>query len=95
MTLYKALGGGWPPNEIIPPIRHPDPAVIAAVKRAVQDPPHLPPPPPPVQIQRNHSHPRAPHLRLVVSQDRPAPVNVDSNETLRRMAQLFGANTEV
>ncbi len=55
----------------------------------------LPPPPPPVQIQRNHSHPRAPHLRLVVSQDRPAPVNVDSNETLRRMAQLFGANTEV
>ena len=55
----------------------------------------LPPPPPPVQIQRNHSHPKAPHLRLVVSQDRPAPVNVDSNETLRRMAQLFGANTEV
>jgi hypothetical protein len=55
----------------------------------------LPPPPPPVQIQRNHSHPRAPHLRLVVSQDRPAPMNVDSNETLRRMAQLFGANTEV
>jgi hypothetical protein len=53
------------------------------------------PPPPPVQMQRNHSHPRAPHLRLVVSQDRPAPVNVDSNETLRRMAQLFGANTEV
>jgi NodT family efflux transporter outer membrane factor (OMF) lipoprotein len=47
VTLYKALGGGWPPNEIIPPIRHPDPAVIAAVKRAIQDPPHLPPPPPP------------------------------------------------
>jgi hypothetical protein len=54
----------------------------------------LPPPPPPVQIQRNHSHPRAPHLRLVVSQERPEQVNVDSNETLRRMAQLFGANTE-
>ena len=54
----------------------------------------LPPPPPPVQIQRNHSHPKAPHLRLVVSQERPGPVNVDSNETLRRMAQLFGANTE-
>ena len=52
-------------------------------------------PPPPVQMQRNHSHPRAPHLRLVVSQERPGPVNVDSNETLRRMAQLFGANTEV
>lgn len=54
----------------------------------------LPPPPPPVQMHRNHGHPKAPHLRLVVSQDRPAPVNVDSNETLRRMAQLFGANTE-
>ena len=47
VTLYKALGGGWPPDEIIPSIRHPDPAVIAAVKRAIQDPPHLPPPPPP------------------------------------------------
>jgi hypothetical protein len=55
----------------------------------------LPPSPPPVQMHRNHGHPRAPHLRLVVSQDRPAPVNVDSNETLRRMAQLFGANTEI
>jgi len=55
----------------------------------------LPPPPPPVQVHRNLGHPKAPHLRLVVSQDRPAPVNVDSNETLRRMAQLFGANTEV
>jgi NodT family efflux transporter outer membrane factor (OMF) lipoprotein len=48
VTLYKALGGGWPPNEIIPPIRHPDPAAIAAVKRLTQDPPHsLPAPPPP------------------------------------------------
>jgi NodT family efflux transporter outer membrane factor (OMF) lipoprotein len=47
VALYKALGGGWPPNEIIPPIRHPDPAVIAAVKRLSEDPPHRPPPPPP------------------------------------------------
>ena len=48
VTLYKALGGGWPPDEIIPPIRHPDPAAVAAVKRLIQDPPHpLPPPPPP------------------------------------------------
>src|ERR1700730_10959379 len=44
VTLYKALGGGWPPDEIIPSIRHPDPAVIAAVKRLHQDPPQLPPP---------------------------------------------------
>jgi NodT family efflux transporter outer membrane factor (OMF) lipoprotein len=48
VTLYKALGGGWPPDEIIPPIRHPDPAAIAAVKRLIQDPPHpLPAPAPP------------------------------------------------
>jgi outer membrane protein TolC len=48
VSLYKALGGGWPANEVIPPIRHPDPAAIAAVKRLVEDPPHaLPPPPPP------------------------------------------------
>ncbi len=47
VTLYKALGGGWPPNEIIPSIRHPDPAVVAAFKRLTQDPPHLVSPPPP------------------------------------------------
>jgi NodT family efflux transporter outer membrane factor (OMF) lipoprotein len=47
VALYKALGGGWPPNEIIPQVRHPDPAAIAAVKRLIQDPPHPPPPPPP------------------------------------------------
>jgi NodT family efflux transporter outer membrane factor (OMF) lipoprotein len=46
VALYKALGGGWPPDEIIPSVRHPDPAVIAAVKRLVQDPPHARPPPP-------------------------------------------------
>jgi NodT family efflux transporter outer membrane factor (OMF) lipoprotein len=47
VALYKALGGGWPPDEIIPSVRHPDPAVVAAVKRLAQDPPHprLPPPP--------------------------------------------------
>jgi NodT family efflux transporter outer membrane factor (OMF) lipoprotein len=48
VALYKALGGGWPANEVIPPIRHPDAAAIAAVKHLIQDPPHpLPPPPPP------------------------------------------------
>ena len=47
VALYKALGGGWPPDEIIPPIRHPDPAAIAAVKHLIQDPPHPPPPQPP------------------------------------------------
>jgi outer membrane protein TolC len=48
VALYKALGGGWPPDEIIPSIRHPDPAIVAAAKHLIQDPPHpLPPPPPP------------------------------------------------
>lgn len=45
--LYKALGGGWPPDEIIPPVRRPDPAVVAAIKRLAQDPPHPRPSPPP------------------------------------------------
>ena len=48
VALYKALGGGWPPDEIIPPIRHPDPAAVAAVKHLIRDGLHpLPPPPPP------------------------------------------------
>ena len=47
VALYKALGGGWPPDEVIPSIRHPDPAVVAAVKRLAQDPPHPRPSPPP------------------------------------------------
>lgn len=47
VALYKALGGGWPPDQIIPPIRRPDPAVVAAVKHLIQDPPHPPPAPPP------------------------------------------------
>ena len=47
VALCKALGGGWPPDEVIPAIRHPDPAAIAAVKHLVQDPPHPQPPPPP------------------------------------------------
>ena len=47
VALYKALGGGWPPDEVIPPVRRPDPAVIAAVKRLAQDPPHARPDPAP------------------------------------------------
>jgi len=46
VALYKALGGGWPPNEAIPPVRRPDPAFLAAVKRLAQDPPRDRPPPP-------------------------------------------------
>jgi NodT family efflux transporter outer membrane factor (OMF) lipoprotein len=47
VAFYKALGGGWPSDEIIPPVRHPDPAVVAAVKRLAQDPPQPRPPLPP------------------------------------------------
>src|SRR4029077_5529915 len=47
VALYKALGGGWPPEEVIPPVRRPDPAVIAAVKRLAQEPPQPRPPLPP------------------------------------------------
>ena len=32
VSLFKALGGGWPLNADIPPIRKPDPAAVAAVK---------------------------------------------------------------
>ena len=57
-----------------------------------EDEPLAPPMPPEMQMQRNHRFPRAPHLRLVVSQDRPEPVNIDANETLRRMTQLLNGN---
>jgi len=48
-----------------------------------------PPPPPPMQILRNHS--RAPHLRLVVSQDRPSTtVHFEPEDMLRRMFDMLG-----
>jgi hypothetical protein len=48
---------------------------------------NLPPPPPPAL----RSHPSAPHLRLVVSQDKPAALNFDADELLARMFTVFGA----
>jgi outer membrane protein TolC len=33
ITLYKALGGGWELHEVIPPIKQPEPAIIAAARR--------------------------------------------------------------
>jgi hypothetical protein len=48
-----------------------------------------PPPPPPAQILRNHS--RAPHLRLVVSQDRPSnTLHFEPEEMLRRVFDMLG-----
>jgi hypothetical protein len=46
-----------------------------------------PPPPPPAL----RSHPKAPHLRLVVSQDKPAAARFDADELLSRMFEVFGA----
>jgi NodT family efflux transporter outer membrane factor (OMF) lipoprotein len=33
ITLYKALGGGWELHEIIPSVKQPQPAIIAAARR--------------------------------------------------------------
>ncbi len=46
----------------------------------------LPPPPPSPPALR--SHPKAPHLRLVVSQDRPVTLHLDAEEILQG---VFGA----
>jgi hypothetical protein len=49
-----------------------------------------PPPlvPPGQQIMRSHS--RAPHLRLVVSQDRPGATRFNADDMLQRMFNTFG-----
>jgi hypothetical protein len=48
---------------------------------------HLPPPPsPPVY----RSHPKAPHLRLVVSQERPVAMNFEAEIAADRMLQVLG-----
>lgn len=51
-----------------------------------------PPPPPMVppgqQVMRNH--PRAPHLRLVVSQDRPGNAQFGAQDMLEKMFAAFG-----
>jgi NodT family efflux transporter outer membrane factor (OMF) lipoprotein len=38
-ALYKALGGGWENYQSFPPIRHPQPAILAAFERAFENPP--------------------------------------------------------
>jgi NodT family efflux transporter outer membrane factor (OMF) lipoprotein len=35
VTLYKALGGGWEQYQSIPPIRQPQPAIVAAFRRVL------------------------------------------------------------
>jgi hypothetical protein len=56
---------------------------------------NLPPPPPP---SHSRAHPKAPYLRLVVSQDSPALLNFGSGDLLQKMFQVFSrwhaANSE-
>jgi len=33
IALYKALGGGWEPHQFIPPVKQPQPAIVAAARR--------------------------------------------------------------
>jgi hypothetical protein len=51
-----------------------------------------PPPPPPPPVYR--SHPRAPHLRLVVSHDRPANTNMRTAPRMERLFEVFGPERE-
>jgi NodT family efflux transporter outer membrane factor (OMF) lipoprotein len=37
VQLYKSLGGGWENYQSVPPIRRPQPAIIAAFRRALDD----------------------------------------------------------
>ncbi len=50
-----------------------------------------PPPPPPGPMLR--SHPKAPHLRLVVSQSRPAAMRFDAENVLERIFEVFSPGT--
>ncbi len=47
-----------------------------------------PPPPPPPPVYR--SHPKAPHLRLVVNHDRPVTMNFEADAILERIYDVFG-----
>jgi len=51
----------------------------------------LPPPPPPAL----RTFAKAPHLRLVVSQDKPAVMNFDVENVMERMFQVFGSGMTV
>jgi hypothetical protein len=33
ILLFKALGGGWERYDLLPPIRQPDPAIVAMFRR--------------------------------------------------------------
>lgn len=70
---------------------------LAASEIIREDEPRLPqnnmPPPSPPPVYR--SHPKAPHLRLVVSQDRPVTMNFEAEDILERMFEVFGPQSAV
>ncbi|MGH6870709.1 MAG: PAS domain-containing protein [Rhizomicrobium sp.] len=49
----------------------------------------VPPPPMPPMITDGRSHPRAPHLRLVVSQDRPVTLHCDLDAPMQRLIEAL------
>lgn len=49
-----------------------------------------PPPPPAPPVIRGGGHPKAPHLRLVVSQDKPVAANFEVNDLMSRVFETFG-----
>ena len=48
---------------------------------------HLPPPPTPPALHALRSHPKAPHLRLVVSRTKPMLVNLDMDDAMRALIE--------
>jgi hypothetical protein len=48
-----------------------------------------PPPMPPMMPADLRSHPRAPHLRLVISQDRPVTLHFDLDEPMRKLIKAL------
>jgi hypothetical protein len=46
----------------------------------------MPPPPPPML----RGHPKAPYLRLIVNRDKPATLQFEGGEILKRMFEVFG-----
>ncbi|HEY2070556.1 MAG TPA: PAS domain-containing protein [Rhizomicrobium sp.] len=49
----------------------------------------VPPPPMPPMITTVRQHPRAPHLRLVVSQDKPVTLHMDLEQPLRQLMEAL------
>lgn len=55
--------------------------------------PPAPPPPPPPAIKSLRTHPKAPHLRLVVSHDRPMSANFDMDEAMQALIRKLDIAT--